>query len=89
MKQVEIPRKLIEDARHYLKVAQVPCSTDAILIPFFDTCEMNDTVSALQSAPKRNAGDSTWGLKKAVNAGSLALAGKLLAFGAKLDSFPV
>jgi hypothetical protein len=82
-----MPPKLIEDAQHHLSVAKAPTSTDVILIPFFDACEKNDAVSAMQLAPKRDAGCLMWGLKKAVDAGYLDLASCLINFGATLDSF--
>jgi hypothetical protein len=81
--------KLIEDAQHHLSVAQAPSSTQASFALFIDACMENKAVLALQSAPTDDAGGLTFGLNRAVKAGHLDLARRLVEIGAKYDSFSV
>ena len=53
---------------------------------FLQSCEDNDAAIALQLAPDRELGMLTYGLRRAVERGHLALASQLLEVGAKWDT---
>ncbi|KAI4626237.1 uncharacterized protein J4E87_004737 [Alternaria ethzedia] len=60
--------------------------TDPYYPVFLQSCEDNDAAIALQLAPDRELGMLTYGLRRAVERGHLALANQLLGVGAKWDT---